>query len=41
MGAIYTIIFPKKQNRYYYINISLLAVDTTCFDPNVGSSSGV
>jgi hypothetical protein len=41
LGAVYTTIFPKNQNRYYCINIRLLAVDVTCFDPYVGSSSGV
>jgi hypothetical protein len=41
MGAIYTTVFPKTQNRYYCINICLLAVDTTCFDPHVGPSSGI
>jgi hypothetical protein len=38
-GEVCTTVFPKKQNRYYCDNICLLAVDATCFDPYVGSSS--
>jgi hypothetical protein len=40
-GSLHNNVSKKKQNRYYYINIYLLAVGATCFDPHVGSSSGV
>jgi hypothetical protein len=41
-GTIYITVL-KETNRHYCVNIVLLAVgrNATCFDPFLGSSSGV